>query len=93
MFPLMRFKIMDRSMEPAFSEGDYVVVNKLNYLFRKPKIKDVIVVRHNRKFLLKRIISASPDRYSVQGDNRKYNSPIKIERKQIIGKVLLRIRR
>ena len=93
MFRLMRFKIADKSMEPALREGDYVVVSKLNYLFRKPKIKDVAVIKHKGMFMIKRIREIHNDKYFVQGDNRKYNSPIKIERKQIVGKVLLHIRR
>lgn len=93
MFLIMRYKIADKSMEPRFREGDYVVVSKLNYLLRKPKIKDVVVVKHEGRFLLKRINKTEKRKYIVQGDNRRFSSPVSISKEQILGKVLLHIRR
>ena len=93
MFPLIRFKIKDKSMEPSFGEGDYVVVNKLAYLFRKPQIGDVVVAKHDGVFIIKRIAKIKGAKYFVCGDNRKYSSRLWVEKRNIVGKVLVHIKR
>lgn len=89
MFPLMRFKIIDKSMEPSFNEGDYIIARTI---LIKPVIEDVVIVKHDEIFMIKRIIKIDDDRYIVQGDNTKYSSPIAVKKEQIIGKVFFRIR-
>ncbi|MBI2075877.1 MAG: S26 family signal peptidase [Candidatus Aenigmarchaeota archaeon] len=93
MFPLMRFKIRDKSMEPSFGEGDYVVANKLAYLFRKPKIGDVVVAKHDGSFIIKRITKTKGGRYFVCGDNGKYSSRLWIGRKNIVGRVWFHLKK
>lgn len=48
------------SMEPTLTEGKIVIVNKLEYYFKKPKRNDVIVYKQSNKehsyFELKRVI-------------------------------------
>ena len=48
------------SMEPTLTEGKVVIVNKLEYYFKKPKRNDVIVYKQSNKehsyFELKRVI-------------------------------------
>ncbi len=99
-FPITRLKIEDRSMEPAFESGDYVLVNKLAYVFGKPTKGDVIVLKHPKeknKFIIKRIALAThSNEYYVVGDNKDYSQdsrhfgPVKIN--SIIGKVWIRIK-
>lgn len=97
MFPIARFKIDDRSMEPVFKQGDYVLVNKLSYIFKKPSKNDVIVLRHPKeknKFLIKRIsLVTNSDEYFVIGDNKDFSRDSRhfgsVKRDSIIGKVLL----
>ncbi len=84
----MRFRISGSSMLPSLSDGDYVLVNKWAYLFSAPKIRDVVVVKHNGLFIIKRITKTRNRRYLVQGDG-KHSSAAWVERKQIIGKVVL----
>lgn len=91
MFPFTRFKIQDRSMEPNFKEGDYVLIR--SYIFSKPRKGDVVVIKHNGRFLLKRINKTENNKYIVHGDNRKFNSPVSISKEKILGKVLLHARR
>lgn len=88
-------------MEPGLRHGDYVLVNRLAYLFGEPSKGDVVVLRcpeDEEKFLIKRVaFSPSPGEYFVMGDNVKRSrdsrhfGPVKMER--IIGKVMLRIGR
>lgn len=40
-FPV--YNIASESMEPTIKKGDYIVVNKLNYLFSDPKKNDIVL--------------------------------------------------
>ena len=99
-FPLMHFKIEDKSMEPKLKPGDYVLVNKLAYVFQKPAKRDVIIFRHPKeknKFLIKRIASITDSgEYFVVGDNKNQSSDSRnfgnIKKNLIIGKVWLHIK-
>ena len=96
--PLARFRVVDRSMEPQFKEGDFVLVNRWAYLFLKPKIGEVVILidpENTDRWLLKRITGANRTSYEVRGDNtplsrdsRKFGEIVK---RKIVGKVLLRI--
>lgn len=95
MLPLMRFKIADRSMEPTFKSGDYVIVNKLAYVFRNPSKDDVVVLKHPKekeKFIIKRIsLVTNSDEYYVIGDNRSFSQDSRhfgsVKKDSIVGKV------
>ncbi len=95
MFP-MRFKISDRSMEPDFKQGDYVIVNRLSYIFKSPSNGDVVVFKHPKeknKFLIKRILkTTNAGKYFAVGDNQKYSKDSRqfgpVKRNLIVGKVL-----
>lgn len=94
-FPIMRFKIEDRSMEPTFKLGDYVLVNKLAYMFGKPSKGNVIVFNHPKeknRFLIKRIsLVTKSDELYVVGDNKDFSQDSRhfgpIKKDLIIGKV------
>jgi signal peptidase I len=61
--PVTRYVVEGPSMEPAYRARDRVVVNRLAYRFRPPRIGDVVVVRDpddRTRFLLKRV-AAAPD--------------------------------
>ena len=95
MFPVMRFKIEDRSMEPAFKPRDYVIANKLAYILGNPSKGDVVVIKHPKeknKFLIKRIsLVTNSDEYYVIGDNKNFSQDSRhfgsIKKNLIIGKV------
>ncbi len=95
MFPISRFKIADKSMEPSFKSGDYVLVNKLAYVFGKPSKGDVIVLKHPKekdKFLIKRIsVITNSNEIYVVGDNKGFSQDSRhfgpITKDLIIGKV------
>lgn len=100
-FPIMRFKIEDRSMEPTFKPGDYVIVNKLSYIFGKPSKGDVIVLKHpveKNSFIIKRIsLITNSDKYYVAGDNKSYSQDSRhfgpVGKELIAGKILLHFRK
>lgn len=95
-FPIMRFKVEDRSMEPVFKSGDFILVNKLAYSFTSPRKGDVIILKHPKekdRFLIKRIsLITNSDEYFVVGDNKNFSQDSRhfgsIKKYSIVGKVL-----
>ncbi len=92
--PLARFRVKDRSMEPALREGTSVLVNRWAYLLREPAVGDVVVAKHPTKegFLVKRIAEVEPDGCFLLGDNEKYSVDSRafglVGNNLIVGKVL-----
>lgn len=100
MFPLIHFKIEDSSMEPTLKSGDYIIANKLAYIFKKPSKGDIIVFKHPKdknKFLIKRISNGNGDKYFVLGDNKNYSTDSRhfgaINKHLIVGKLFMHIKR
>ncbi len=77
MFPLARFRVDDRSMEPALHAGDYVIVNRWAYRRRLPAEGDIVVLRNPdspRQYLVKRVMSGDPVAgFFVLGDNMDHS--------------------
>jgi signal peptidase I len=92
--PIELFKIKDRSMQPTINDGDYVLVTGLVYLIRKPKVNDIIVLRHpqRRIWIIKRISKIVHGKYYVEGDNKEVSQDSRkfglIGKELIIGKVI-----
>lgn len=69
------FRIEGKSMEPYFSEGDFVLVTRIFWEINK---NEVVVVRHKKKdFAVKRVIALEGDKIEfrngeifVNGENR-----------------------
>ena len=86
-FPFSRFIVSDKSMEPLYVEGDHVLV--FNWV--QPKIGDVVIVKNNNVYLIKRVIKTSRLRFLVCGDNRLLSSrAINVVKNDLIGKVVLK---
>ena len=86
-FPFSRFIVSDKSMEPLYVEGDHVLV--FNWV--QPKIGDVVIVKNNNVYLIKRVIKTSRLRFLVCGDNRLLSSrAINVGKNDLIGKVVLK---
>ena len=75
-WPLARYRVDGPSMEPAYREGDRLLVNRLAYVLSAPRPGDAIVLRdpeHPERLLLKRVASVPPgdcaDCVFVVGDN------------------------
>lgn len=81
-------------MLPTLKPGQIILVNRLSYLVKKPKIKDIVVFRKNNDnhYLVKRIIDIKDEKYFMSGDNKKDSSDSRdfgwMDRQSIIGKVL-----
>lgn len=80
-------------MMPLFKEGDTVLVHKLSCFFKKPKVKDVVIVKtKDRKYIIKRIAKIANNKYFVLGDNLKESKDSRhfgwVLRKDIVGKVM-----
>lgn len=92
--PIYKFKIFGNSMSPTLSANDIVLVNRLEYIFKKPKEGDIIACNDPRdeRILIKRIIKIENNAYFVQGDNKYASTDSrvfgKIRHKDIIGKII-----
>lgn len=92
--PLARFRVKDRSMEPALREGTSILVNRWAYLMREPAVGDIVVVKHPReeRFLVKRISGVEPEGCFLIGDNEGYSVDSRefgaVSQDLIVGKVL-----
>ncbi len=96
---LRLFKISGSSLSPAFREGDFVVVSKIPFLFRRLREGDVVVFRHEHYgVMIKRVASFDPDMDEVfvlgEGENstdsRRFGP---ISRRSVLGKVIWHIRK
>lgn len=83
-------------MEPTYKPGDRLYASGFIYIFLKPKIRDVAVIRDPRegRLVLKRIMDITSRGYFVKGDNEKESTDSRtfglIKKENIIGKVLFR---
>ncbi len=85
--PLSLYKIRERSMEPNFHEGDFVLVNRWAKDF---SVGDVVVA-HNKKenfIVVKRIKKISRGKFLLAGDSKKSAPAIWIEKRELLGKVI-----
>lgn len=57
-----RTSVKGISMEPALSEGDQILIDKLSYYFKEPERFDIIIFREGSLFYIKRIIGLPGER-------------------------------
>ena len=62
-------QVVGPSMSPTLKEGDVVVVNKLVYRFRDIKRNEIVVLSHDEKYMIKRVIG-------IPGDYVEYKNNI-----------------
>lgn len=67
--PWVKYKVYEESMLPLYKPGDLVLVNKFSYLFRNPRVGDVIVFKNNSNLLIKEIVKVRGQIYFVIGKN------------------------
>ncbi len=81
-------------MAPTLTAGEYVLVNRAAYLFKKPRIGHVVALHDPRdgKVLIKRITQIKGQQYFIQGDNKLVSTDSRvfglIGKKDIIGKAI-----
>jgi signal peptidase I len=66
-----RMVVEGRSMEPGFSAGDRVLVNKLAYIRAAPQRGDVVVVQRPGQAPHIKRIAAVPGEEAGEGDSRR----------------------
>ena len=95
MFPLARFRVDDRSMEPTLAAGDFVLVNRWSYKLHRPAKGDLVVVRDPQapaRFLVKRIADVSVSGAYVVGDNGSMSRDSRafgpVPRDLVVGRVV-----
>ena len=83
-------------MLPTLKPGQDVLCFNWAYIFSKPKIGDIVVIRLKGKEIIKRIQKTNDRRIFVQGDNKKESTDSRnfglIDKSEIIGKVILVVR-
>lgn len=70
------------SMEPTFTEGERVISEKVSYLFRKPKLGDIIVFHPNgdaSKKYIKRVIGLENDVINIKDGKLYLNDKALVE--------------
>lgn len=63
------FLVSGASMEPTFSDGNYLLIDEITYRFREPARGEVVVFRYplDRKvYFIKRIIGLPGDRVTIK---------------------------
>jgi signal peptidase I len=96
MLLLQKYKISGHSMEPFLKNGDKILISGLWYLFKNPKINDIVAFKEkNGEVLIKRIKEVKNGRFFVSGDNKKDSLDSKdfgyISKEYIIGKLIYKL--
>ena len=63
-----------QSMSPTLAHKDRLIVEKVSYYFRKPKVNDIIVLKYpadTREKFIKRVIAVAGDEVKIE-DNRLF---------------------
>lgn len=88
---LSKIKVVGHSMEPTLKQNQIVIVSSIPYLFRKPKIGDIVVLKR-QKYIIKRIAAIKKEQVFVVGDNKKESRDSRefgwIKKDRILGKVI-----
>tara|TARA_Y100000310_G_C20512516_1_gene729555 strand:- start:660 stop:977 length:318 start_codon:yes stop_codon:yes gene_type:complete len=89
------FKVKKESMTPFIKEGDFVLAERMSYLFSSPGVGHVVIVRHPRNpntLLIKRIVRKREREFWIEGDNTLESTDSRhfgwISNDSVMGKVI-----
>lgn len=63
------FYVRGASMEPSFSDREYLIINEISYRFGQPERGDIVVFRsplNKKEFFLKRIIGLPGEKFKIK---------------------------
>lgn len=92
--PYFTYRVEGESMFPAIQPKSLLVVSKLVYVVKKPKVGDIVVVKrsNDRSRMVKRIARIYDSTYYILGDNKKKSTDSRhfgvVALSEIIGKVV-----
>ncbi len=80
-------------MEPQIKNKNTVLVSSILYLFKNPKVGDIVAFKNfDGKILIKRITKKQTGNFFIEGDNKKDSLDSKnfgmISKDKILGKVI-----
>ncbi len=67
-----RHRVVNRSMEPTASSGDFLLVNPRAYRNERPRPGDVVIARHphvQSRMITKRVMNVADERVELVSDN------------------------
>jgi signal peptidase I len=67
-FIFQPFIVSGSSMEPNFTDGQYLVIDEISYRFTEPERGDVLVIRYpkdRKQFFIKRVIGLPGEKISI----------------------------
>lgn len=76
---LKPIKIKGNSMYPSLKDGDWVLVNKIAYVFSNPHRGDIIVFvnnDNNKKYFAKRIVGLEEENIEIKGGTIYINNDV-----------------
>jgi nickel-type superoxide dismutase maturation protease len=93
MLLLSKFKVLGHSMEPQLKNQNTILVSSFPYLFKSPKINDIVAFEDKkRNIMIKRITRIRNNKFFLAGDNKKDSFDSRnfgeISKNQILGKVI-----
>ena len=88
MLGFRKFRVKEASMEPTLSPGDVILTERLTYLFRRPRLGEIVVARNDGIIQVKRVVDERGRKYLLLGDNTSYSSSFLVRRREILGKCL-----
>jgi len=78
-FMAQPFIVQGASMEPNFSDGDYILIDEITYRFREPERGEVIVFRNPRnesEFYIKRVVGLPGEEIVINGEEVKVDGTL-----------------
>jgi signal peptidase I len=78
------FRYMGRSMTPTFKAGQVLYVRPD---VQDVKAGDIVVYKHDGRYIVHRVLMVGKDGYITRGDNNLYNDARPVTREQMIGRV------
>lgn len=86
-FLILPVTVKGTSMEPNFYHGDVVVANKISYIFKNPKIKDVVICTYGKNSksekLIKRVIGVPGDEINMIVDESSATYTLYVNKKPV----------